>query len=214
MRDMRARGVSPIQILLTLLLAAAVLPCPNAQAAHTPTPPDAAAFQGTGRFRLAPDGSLAWRLDSHTGQRCILFATEQDWRKPSIYRRGCGEPGQVGFRGFTAAAASARRPVAVHRQVRKLRHAAATLQPLPWTPSVQASYDPPLSYPSVPEPQRVYLPTDAAQPPGFTPSPLQPDQPKGRTAWVLDNAPNELGRGHEHNGAGLPRNPAPWIPAQ
>jgi len=47
-------------------------------------------FSGTGRYQLYRQGNLTWRLNSDTGQSCILFATDEEWKKPKVYRAGCG----------------------------------------------------------------------------------------------------------------------------
>jgi len=56
----------------------------------SPNPPNGMAFAGPGRFQVYRQGSLTWRLDTDTGQTCILFATNAEWRKPQVYRHGCG----------------------------------------------------------------------------------------------------------------------------
>jgi hypothetical protein len=55
-----------------------------------PNPPNGIVFAGSGRFQVYRQGSLTWRLDTDTGQTCILFATNAEWRKPQVYRHGCG----------------------------------------------------------------------------------------------------------------------------
>lgn len=54
-----------------------------------PNPPNGMAFAGSGRFQVYRQGSLTWRLDTDTGQTCVLFATNAEWRKPQVYRHGC-----------------------------------------------------------------------------------------------------------------------------
>jgi hypothetical protein len=70
---------------------AAVQAAGPAAAADTlsPNPPNGRVFAGAGRFQLYRQGSLTWRIDTNTGQTCILFATNAEWRKPQVYRHGC-----------------------------------------------------------------------------------------------------------------------------
>ncbi len=51
--------------------------------------PNGAAFSGSGRYQFYRQGNLTWRLDTDTGTACVLFATNEEWRKPQVYRRGC-----------------------------------------------------------------------------------------------------------------------------
>jgi hypothetical protein len=53
-------------------------------------PPNGMVFAGTGRYQLYRQGSLTWRLDTETGHTCIIFATDEEWRKERIYSHGCG----------------------------------------------------------------------------------------------------------------------------
>ncbi len=54
-----------------------------------PNAPNRAAFAGTGKFQVYRQGDLTWRVDTDSGRTCILFATEEQWRKPVVYRNGC-----------------------------------------------------------------------------------------------------------------------------
>lgn len=54
-----------------------------------PNPPNHAAFAGTGKFQVYRQGDLTWRLNTDDGHTCILFATMDQWRKPSVYRNAC-----------------------------------------------------------------------------------------------------------------------------
>ncbi len=56
-----------------------------------PNPPNGMAFAGSGRYQLYRQGNITWRLDTDTGHTCIIFATEEEWRKPQVYRAGCGK---------------------------------------------------------------------------------------------------------------------------
>jgi hypothetical protein len=53
-------------------------------------PPDRTLLAGTGRYELYRQGDITWRMDTATGQACVLFATEAMWRKPLVYSHGCG----------------------------------------------------------------------------------------------------------------------------
>lgn len=56
----------------------------------SPNPPNGMAFAGTGRFEVYREGNLTWRINTDTGQACIIFATDEEWQKPKVYRHGCG----------------------------------------------------------------------------------------------------------------------------
>ncbi len=45
---------------------------------------------GEGQISALSAGRLTWRLNTETGQTCIIFATDDEWRKPRVYRAGCG----------------------------------------------------------------------------------------------------------------------------
>ncbi len=67
------------------------------QSSMTPPPtdsqgalaPNGTPFAGTGRYQFYRQGNLTWRLDTDTGAACVIFATNQEWRKPQVYRHGC-----------------------------------------------------------------------------------------------------------------------------
>lgn len=56
----------------------------------SPNPPNGMAFSGSGRYQLYRQGNITWRLDTETGRSCIIFATDEEWRKPRVYKAGCG----------------------------------------------------------------------------------------------------------------------------
>ena len=56
-----------------------------------PNPPNGMVFAGTGRYQLYRQGNLTWRLDTNTGHSCILFATDEEWKKPRVLRDACGK---------------------------------------------------------------------------------------------------------------------------
>ena len=53
------------------------------------TPPNGMAYKGTGKFLIYRQGDLTWRLDSETGNACVLFATNTQWSKSNVYDHGC-----------------------------------------------------------------------------------------------------------------------------
>jgi hypothetical protein len=53
-------------------------------------PPNGMSFAGTGKYQLYRQGDLTWRLNTETGDACILFATDTQWRKQQVYSHGCG----------------------------------------------------------------------------------------------------------------------------
>jgi hypothetical protein len=57
----------------------------------SPNPPNGMAFAGTGRYQLYRQGNLTWRLDTDSGRACVIFATDEEWRKPKVYSAGCGK---------------------------------------------------------------------------------------------------------------------------
>lgn len=62
---------------------------PPASDTISPNPPNGMVFAGTGRYQVYRQGNITWRLDTNTGQSCVLFATNAEWRKPQVYRYGC-----------------------------------------------------------------------------------------------------------------------------
>ncbi len=71
--------------------AAAFQPASSAPATDTlaPDAPNRAAFRGSGRFQVYRQGDLTWRVNTDTGNTCVLFATLNEWRKPLVYRNAC-----------------------------------------------------------------------------------------------------------------------------
>ena len=56
----------------------------------TPNPPNGMAYSGTGHFQVYRQGNLTYRINTDTGQTCVLYATNEEWRKPQVYSHGCG----------------------------------------------------------------------------------------------------------------------------
>lgn len=42
-----------------------------------------------GKFQLYRQGDITFRLNTETGQACVLFATEAQWSKTVVYEHGC-----------------------------------------------------------------------------------------------------------------------------
>ena len=53
-------------------------------------PPNGMAFSGSGKYQLYRQGDITWRLNTETGDACILFATDAQWSRPEVYAHGCG----------------------------------------------------------------------------------------------------------------------------
>lgn len=53
-------------------------------------PPNGMMFAGRGKYQVYRQGNLTWRVNTETGQTCVLFATDEEWKKPRVYRAGCG----------------------------------------------------------------------------------------------------------------------------
>ena len=56
-----------------------------------PNPPNGMTFGGSGHYQLYRQGDLTWRLNTDNGDTCVIFATNEEWRKPKVYRAGCGK---------------------------------------------------------------------------------------------------------------------------
>ena len=56
-----------------------------------PNAPNGVRFSGTGKYLLYRQGDITYRLDTDTGFSCVLFATDEQWKKPRVYRDGCGK---------------------------------------------------------------------------------------------------------------------------
>jgi len=46
-------------------------------------------LRGVGRFQVIPLGLRAWRLDTATGQTCLLFASDEDWKNEKLKSQSC-----------------------------------------------------------------------------------------------------------------------------
>jgi hypothetical protein len=54
-----------------------------------PNPTNGMRFSGSGRYQLYRQGNITWRLDTNTGSSCVIFATDEEWRKPRVLRDAC-----------------------------------------------------------------------------------------------------------------------------
>lgn len=62
------------------------MPTTDSQSANAP---NGATFSGTGKFQVYRQGNLTWRVNTETGESCVLFATEEEWHKSIVYNHGC-----------------------------------------------------------------------------------------------------------------------------
>jgi hypothetical protein len=53
-------------------------------------PPNGMTFAGRGKYQVYRQGNITWRVNTETGQTCVLFATDEEWKKPRVYHAGCG----------------------------------------------------------------------------------------------------------------------------
>ena len=60
-----------------------------AQDSIAPNPPNGMTFGGSGHYQLYRQGDLTWRLNTDNGQTCVIFATDEEWQKPKVFRAGC-----------------------------------------------------------------------------------------------------------------------------
>jgi hypothetical protein len=52
-------------------------------------PPNGIVTAGSGKFELYRQGDLTFRLNTDTGDACVLFATQAEWSKNIVYAHGC-----------------------------------------------------------------------------------------------------------------------------
>lgn len=65
-----------------------IIPLPAAQT-FTRNPPNGVAAAGSGKFELYRQGDLTFRLNTETGDACVLLATQTEWSKNIVYSHGC-----------------------------------------------------------------------------------------------------------------------------
>lgn len=58
-------------------------------------PRNGLAFAGSGKFQLYRQGDITWRLNTDTGDACILFATDAQWQRTRVYQNGCASHAQT-----------------------------------------------------------------------------------------------------------------------
>lgn len=58
--------------------------------ALSPHPPAGFVTPANQKFALYRQGDLTYRLNTQSGQACILLASESLWQKPLVYQHGCG----------------------------------------------------------------------------------------------------------------------------
>lgn len=56
----------------------------------SPNPQNNVHFRGAGSFEWYRQGNITWRVDTTTGQSCIVYATMEEWRKQIVLKHGCG----------------------------------------------------------------------------------------------------------------------------
>ena len=47
-------------------------------------------FAGSGSYLVYRQGDITYRLDTATGQSCVIYATMEQWRRPIVMSHGCG----------------------------------------------------------------------------------------------------------------------------
>ena len=48
-----------------------------------------ASAKSVGRYQIHQNGFRTWRLDTTTGEDCILLASDADWKKPDTIAQSC-----------------------------------------------------------------------------------------------------------------------------
>ena len=56
----------------------------------SPNAPNGMRYAGSGVYQWYRQGNLTWRVDTATGQSCIVYATMEEWRKQIVLSHGCG----------------------------------------------------------------------------------------------------------------------------
>jgi hypothetical protein len=82
--DSTAKPARPIQT-----VPASPLMAPPRTDTIAPNPTNGQAFTGAGKFQVYRQGNITWRVNTESGESCILFATQEEWRKPIVYSHGC-----------------------------------------------------------------------------------------------------------------------------
>lgn len=95
LRDKAETAVKPTTTTVTTQTTAPTTPVTTTYAVPATdtipaNPTNGMVFAGTGRYQLYRQGSITWRLDTDSGHTCIVFATDEEWRKARVYSHGCG----------------------------------------------------------------------------------------------------------------------------
>lgn len=77
---------APVQTVTNADGSTVVMPSTDSQ---SPNAPEGMHFSGTGKYQVYRQGNLTWRVNTESGESCILFATEEEWRKPLVFNHGC-----------------------------------------------------------------------------------------------------------------------------
>jgi hypothetical protein len=85
---MQLTGQTPSAVQPTTVPSTGYITAPAADSIDR-NPPNGMVFAGTGRYQVYRQGDLTWRLNTDSGQACIIFATDSEWRKARVYRNGC-----------------------------------------------------------------------------------------------------------------------------
>ena len=56
----------------------------------TANAPNGMRFAGSGTYQWYRQGNLTWRINTASGQSCIVYATMDEWRKQIVMSHGCG----------------------------------------------------------------------------------------------------------------------------
>lgn len=51
---------------------------------------DAEIGKSVGRYQIHNAGYRTWRLDTATGQTCLLLTSKEDWKRPETSEQACG----------------------------------------------------------------------------------------------------------------------------
>lgn len=82
----QSASLSQLQNAVTSTFSSNSAPASDSQ---TPNAPNGMAFSGSGQYQVYRQGNLTWRINTADGSTCILFATNEEWRKPIVYSHGC-----------------------------------------------------------------------------------------------------------------------------
>lgn len=66
-----------------------IQPSAPAMDSQQPNAVNGSRFAGSGKYQVYRQGNITYRVDTESGQECVLLATDEEWRKPRVYERGC-----------------------------------------------------------------------------------------------------------------------------